>query len=353
MTERDGADGDNRETTGFETEGRDDGTASRGSTASEDSMPSEAESARSARFAVSGDSASSSSHTSDADVTWTTEGELTDLSAVQADDALLDALGGADSRVADGLGDHELSALLLAWRRDVDSEAIPELVDTPSAVTTVKTAVAARNARGGGRRRLLVPVAAAAAVLAIGFTGTALAARDAQPGDTLWGLSKVLYADHARSVEAAASVRTDLDAAYLAIAQERYEDARRALEEAEQALRGVTGEDELARLRARHTELMAQLDQPDNTDPIPPATSSEPASGTGGPQTSEPSDSSSESSQVSVPPELDETSSVPTTETSSPTEPTSPTTTTENTDEESGSRSDTSVSKDTQGAATN
>ncbi|MEU3275535.1 anti-sigma-D factor RsdA [Saccharomonospora sp. NPDC006951] len=196
-----------------------------------------------------------------------------ELSLIQADDALLDALGGPDPQVADSLGDQELNALLLAWRRDIDSEPLAELVDTPEAVTTIKTAALAKRKGGKGRRRrMLVPVAAAAAVLAIGFTGTALAARDAQPGDTLWGLSKVLYADHARSVEAAASVRTELQEAGLAIAQQRFDDARRALEQAEQALGNVAG-DELAQLKARHMELMAQLDQPiDEGDSQPPPT---------------------------------------------------------------------------------
>jgi len=123
-----------------------------------------------------------------------------DLSAVQADDALLDALGGSDPGIADGLGEQELNELLLAWRRDIDSEPLAELVDLDTAVTTVKTAaLAQRHGQRARRHRFLVPVAAAAAVLAIAFTGTGLAARDAQPGDTLWGLTKVLYADHARS----------------------------------------------------------------------------------------------------------------------------------------------------------
>ncbi|EHY90157.1 anti-sigma-D factor RsdA [Saccharomonospora azurea] len=344
MTERDGVDGDNHENDNHENDnhenhkheaesgvdGRDDAATSRESGTPFDSADLSETDLTAGQEAERADS------------------ELTDLSSIQADDALLDALGGADSRVADGLGDHELSALLLAWRRDVDSEALPELVDTDTAVTTVKTAAVARNARGRSRRRMLVPVAAAAAVLAIGFTGTALAARDAQPGDTLWGLSKVLYADHARSVEAAASVRTDLEAAYLAIAQQRYEDARAALDEAEEALQGVTGEDELAKLRARHTELMAQLDEPENAPEVPPNSSSHATSSTAEPDTSTPSGSVPESSQHSVPPELDETSSIPTTEPPSSTEPTSPPTTTEDSpsEDESGSRSDTSVSRE-------
>nr|WP_245574170.1 anti-sigma-D factor RsdA [Amycolatopsis nigrescens] len=186
-----------------------------------------------------------------------------DLSAVQADDALLDALGGSDPKVADGLGDQELNALLLAWRRDIDSEPLAELVDTDTAVTTVKTAALAhRHGQRGRRRRMLVPVAAAAAVLAIAFTGTGLAARDAQPGDTLWGLSKVLYADHARSVEAAAAARSDLNEANIALAQGRYADARKALDAAQSALREVASEDDLAQLMAQHQQLLAMLQYP-------------------------------------------------------------------------------------------
>lgn len=194
-----------------------------------------------------------------------------DLSAVQADDALLDALGGSDPKVADGLGDQELNALLLAWRRDIDSEPLAELVDTDTAVATVKTAALARKHAGTGRkRRFMVPVAAAAAVLAIAFTGTGLAARDAQPGDTLWGLTKVLYADHARSIEAAATVRSDLEAANVALLQGRYDDARKALDAAQAALKQVSTEDNLAQLMLKHQELSAMLRQnPGGQPPVP------------------------------------------------------------------------------------
>ncbi|WP_199434358.1 anti-sigma-D factor RsdA [Qaidamihabitans albus] len=250
-----------------------------------------------------------------------------DLSAIQADDALLDALGGSDPQLADGLGDQELNALLLAWRRDIDSEPIAELADTETAVITIKTATLAKRHGGRGRRRrMLVPVAAAAAVLAIGFTGTALAARDAQPGDTLWGVSKVLYSDHARSVEAAASVRTELQEASLAIAQQRYDDARKALEDAQNALGNVTTEEELSRLRARHTELMAQL----NT---PPGTGEQQTSATAPGGSSSPTDSgptgTPPTSQPQIPPsQLDPTTSAspttpPTTSTSAPSTSTS------------------------------
>ncbi|WP_410656533.1 anti-sigma-D factor RsdA [Amycolatopsis sp. lyj-112] len=190
-----------------------------------------------------------------------------DLSAVQADDALLDALGGSDPKMADDLGDQDLNALLLAWRRDIDSEPLAELVDVDTAVTTVKTAALAR--KHGGRRRLLVPVAAAAAVLAIAFAGTGLAAKDAQPGDTLWGLTKVLYADHARSVEAAATAKLDLEKANLALAGGRLDDARKALDEAQAALSQVTDEENRDQLLEQHRQLSAQLQNP-GQPPLPP-----------------------------------------------------------------------------------
>ncbi|RSN28208.1 hypothetical protein DMC61_23170 [Amycolatopsis sp. WAC 04169] len=190
-----------------------------------------------------------------------------DLSAVQADDALLDALGGSDPKMADDLGDQELNALLLAWRRDIDSEPLAELVDVDTAVVTVKSAAIAR--KHGGRRRLLVPVGAAAAVLAIAFAGTGLAAKDAQPGDTLWGLTKVLYADHARSVEAAAAAKLDLEKANLALAGGRLDDARKALDEAQAALNQVTDEENRDQLLEQHRQLSAQLQNP-GQQPLPP-----------------------------------------------------------------------------------
>ncbi|OLT47727.1 hypothetical protein BJF85_14850 [Saccharomonospora sp. CUA-673] len=240
-----------------------------------------------------------------------------DLTVVQADDVLLNALGGPDPQAADELSADELGAVLLAWRRDIDTERIPELVDIDTAVTEIKTAALARKHSGRGhKRRFMVPVAAAAAVLAIGFTGTSLAARDAQPGDTLWGLSKVLYADHARSVEAAASVRSSMDEARLAMASDRYEEARSALSKAETDLRNVTS-DEAEQLKARHTQLMAQLDErPDPANPAPP-------------ESSEDEDSQHRPTSPDESPRPTDPSSPTTTDPSDPTttDPTDPTTT--------------------------
>ncbi|HJQ48191.1 MAG TPA: anti-sigma-D factor RsdA [Amycolatopsis sp.] len=246
-----------------------------------------------------------------------------DLSALHADDALLDALGGSDPQVADGLGDQELNALLLAWRRDIDSEPLAELVDTDTAVTTVKAAaLAQKHQRRPRRMRLLVPVAAAAAVLAITFTGTSVAARDAQPGDTLWGLTKVLYADHARSVEAASAARTDLQQASIALSQGRIAEAQHALAEAAAKLTQVSVEDNLDQLMQEHKQLSAMLQNPDTTTPstttTPATSSSAPTSSSPAPSPSSTPTSASEPPSSTTPtPPSSTTTSPPTTSSSS------------------------------------
>ncbi len=68
------------------------------------------------------------------------------------------------------------------------------------------------------------------------FAGVGLAARDAQPGDTLWALTKVLYADHARSVEAAEAVKADLREAEAALTEGNVDEAKSKLEDAHAAL---------------------------------------------------------------------------------------------------------------------
>ncbi|WNV90826.1 anti-sigma-D factor RsdA [Umezawaea sp. Da 62-37] len=178
-----------------------------------------------------------------------------DLSGIQADDALLDALGGKDPDRVGELVQDDLNALLLAWRHDVDSQAIGALVDTDTAIATI---VAARPAPRS-RHRFLIPLASAAAVLAIAFTGVSLVARDAQPGDPLWTLTRVLYADHARSVEAAVAVKGDLDAARAALREGKVNEAKDALDKAGVALPKVSSDDGHGGLLQTHEQLLVEL----------------------------------------------------------------------------------------------
>lgn len=222
-----------------------------------------------------------------------------DISAVQADDALLDALGGADTGAGGRLVDDELNALLLAWRQDTDADAMPELVDLDTAVAAVRSTPAesaladskAAESKPGvptpgeskaARRRLLVPVAAAAAVLVVGFASVSVAAKSARPGDALWGLTQVLYTDHARSVAAAAIVRTEFDTARVALSRGQISKARAALSSAGRALPTVAREDGRADLQATQQTLLARAGMPATE---PPGTSSEQVTLTSAPPT--------------------------------------------------------------------
>jgi hypothetical protein len=178
-----------------------------------------------------------------------------DFALVHADDAFLDALGSARPGRIEPLGEDRLAELLLCWRQDVDAEPIPEPIDDKLAVVTVRAARMRRHRI----HRLLVPLSVAAASLAIVFAWVGLAAQDARPGDTLWGLMKVLYADRARSVEAAVAVDTSLRQAEEALAKGRMAEAKTKLDEVRSTLPTVLTEDGQADLQARTDELLAML----------------------------------------------------------------------------------------------
>lgn len=238
--------------------------------------------------------------------------EADDLAQVRADDALLDALAAKTNGDAESVDfdDEQLNALLLAWRQDVDSVPVPEIVDTKTAVATVTAARSARRRRP----RMLVPVAAAAAVLAVAFAGVGMAAREAEPGDALWGLSKVLYADHARSVEAAKSVRTDLNDAQQALEQGKINEAKDALAAAGSALPDVSSEDGKDVLQAEHESLLEQL----TMGPYPPpATSTVPRSDSSKPPVSSSSTTPTPSSPPSQQPSNPSNSEPPSSSSSS------------------------------------
>ncbi|MCR3746367.1 anti-sigma-D factor RsdA [Lentzea californiensis] len=230
-----------------------------------------------------------------------------DLSAVQADDRLLDALGSATPGVAGSLGDDDLNALLLAWRNEVETEPFGELVDTDTAIATIQAA----RPQPVSRHRFLIPLASAAAVLAIAFTGVSLVARDAQPGDALWGLTRVLYSEHAKSIEAAAIISGDLDAARLALREGKVNEAREKLNKIGESLESVSTADGKQQLEEKHKELEKELDT--NTSTAPPTSTLPPVT--------QPSQSSQPSATPSTPttePSTTQPSTPPSSETPAP-----------------------------------
>ncbi len=230
-----------------------------------------------------------------------------DLSALRADDALLDAIAAAplDRKlpIPDGSAG-ALAALLLEWRRDIDSEPVPELVSLERAGHLLHTA-----ARKPRRMPLFAPLAGAAAVLVIVMSAVAIAAHTAVPGTPLWGVSKVLYAERAQSVEAAQTANDKLNDASQALAAGDITKARGELAAARTNLPAVRPEDGLAGLQARQSRLQQELAA------APAATA---------PSTPSPSTSTSSTAPVAPP----GVSSPPTTAPPTPTTTVPPTTTT-------------------------
>lgn len=264
-----------------------------------------------------------------------------DLSQLRADDALLDALGGADPKLADQLGEAELNALLLSWSREVDGEPMPELVSVDTAVTTITSAAAnIKRERRGHKRRLLIPVAAAASVLVIAFGGASVAAKEALPGDALWGLTQVLYADKANSVAASFEVKAEFQQARQAIMVGQLDTAREALDQAKVTLESVRDEENHDELYQQHRELMTQLRESDGTvdDEESTTTTTEPTSSSSS-TSSEPSSSSSQPPLIEPAPESSESSSPSSTssEQPDPSESSSSTTTSDSSTSDSSS----------------
>ena len=192
-----------------------------------------------------------------------------DLAAVQADDALLDALCGPNPSPEGS--DARLTQVLMAWRDEVDTEPVTQLVDTDTALAVVARVRRPEPRRGG----VLVPFAAAAAVLAIAFSGVGVGARAAEPGDRLWSLTKVLYSDVAESREAEAKVEAQLEQVSVLLAQGRVDEALIVLEQVPDELAAVAPDGEgRAELEAKRNVLRQRLGSRPGTDDGAGATSS-------------------------------------------------------------------------------
>jgi uncharacterized membrane protein YgcG len=195
--------------------------------------------------------------------------------AIRADDELLDALAsgrsvgpafthgfdpGLDAGYTD---DQQVLALLATWRSDVESAPFPELLSVDRASEAI--VAGQRDARP---RRRLMPVAAAAAVAVMALSGVAVAAGNAQPGDALWGVSTVIDANRAKSVEAAYHVNIALATAQQALAEGRVADARVALASVEPQLNQVQDSERKTEMSRKSQNLVESADATREGEPL-------------------------------------------------------------------------------------
>jgi Anti-sigma-D factor RsdA to sigma factor binding region len=198
-------------------------------------------------------------------------GEPVDLVAVQADDELINALAAGMTVSSHGRGgygaDDRVAAILAAWKADVDVDPIPELIDTDTAVATVRAA-----RRPGRRARHLAPVAAAAAFVVLAIGAVSVGSYNAQPDDALWGVSKVLYSQRAESVEAAVRVEARITKAKEALVAGQPVTAAQELQEARADLSVVRPEEGRNELTQVQEFLVAKAAETPNGTPTDPGT---------------------------------------------------------------------------------
>jgi hypothetical protein len=204
---------------------------------------------------------------------------------IARDDGLLDALARGESVS----GEHEVNVMLAAWRDDVRrGDACGRAADRP---VPCPHEVAGRAGQppivGSGERvpavgrfrprglppvtRLVVGAAAAVAVLA----GLAVAAGRAGPDSPLWPITRLVYHDRADSRSAVAAVERTIGQAREAMAEGRYADAGRLLDEASALSLRVRDRQQADRLRAQVAEVRRLLEQAvlesNDVAPSPPA----------------------------------------------------------------------------------
>jgi hypothetical protein len=203
-----------------------------------------------------------------------------DLAAVRADDALLDAIAGGAS--LGGFGSHEdvfgrpgqdddhLAAILAAWKADIELDPMPELVSLDEAAEAVEAGHEARERRVGRARRRM-PFAVAAAAIAVALAGFTVAVHSAQPGDTMFGLTKVLFSQQADHAQKAQAARATIEQANTAIRQGNPVQAQQLLQNAAGQIQAAQPEDQPALQQQREDALKSLA-------PAPPAESASPTS---------------------------------------------------------------------------
>jgi hypothetical protein len=141
-----------------------------------------------------------------------------DVTAVRADDELLDAL--SRDRLPGGWeltdSDHQLAAMLAGWRHEIDARPMP-LHPTVDEVHAEIERIGRTAAHQKTFRRLRY-VAGAAAVAVVAFGAVTVFAQNAQPGDPLWDVKQTMFGSEADATIASSSVQSNMEKAEEALA---------------------------------------------------------------------------------------------------------------------------------------
>ncbi len=143
-------------------------------------------------------------------------GAHVDLTAVHRDDLFLDELSEGYSLPDPDRDEQLLSALMNAWREEVLAAPVP-VTPTLADVEHAIAADAERRRRANTSRRLRI-IAGAAAITAVAAAGLLVLSENSQPGDPLWNVKKVVFAEQAQQTQATVNVQSSLEQAETALA---------------------------------------------------------------------------------------------------------------------------------------
>ena len=107
--------------------------------------------------------------------------------------------------------EYQLAEMLSGWRSEIVSTPEPELLS----VDDVERAIGTSERASRGRRmvRHLRVVSGAAAIVIVAAAGLTVLSEGSQPGDPLWGIKQVVFAEAASQTQAAHDVRNNLERA--------------------------------------------------------------------------------------------------------------------------------------------
>ncbi|MFT4044870.1 MAG: anti-sigma-D factor RsdA [Gordonia sp. (in: high G+C Gram-positive bacteria)] len=194
--------------------------------------------------------------------------EPADLSEVRFDDEFIDALANDLPTTTRDATEYELAQLLSSWRYDVVAAPVPRL----PGIDEIERAIA--DGRVPRRRRVvrtLRVVAGAAAIAVVAAAGLTVMSEGSAPGDPLWSVKRVVFAQAASQTQAAYDVRANLAQAEIAIAAGNTSSARTLISRAQSSLGPVRDRDTRSDLDARISRLRADAGVP---VPSPPAATS-------------------------------------------------------------------------------
>ncbi len=197
-----------------------------------------------------------------------------DLNAVRHDDEFLDALIAGSALPLSDAAERELGGLLFAWRTEslaAPAPAQPTLADVEKAIAAQETATKRRAAT-----RHLRLISGAAAITAVAAAGLLVLSENSQPGDPLWNVKKVVFAEEAKQTQATVDVQNTLERAEEALAAGDTGKAVELVDRAERDLRPVDDPATRERMQQWIKRLRDDDGQPD--DPLSAARSSDAAS---------------------------------------------------------------------------